>query len=249
MDTLKFTIALTVLAASSSLSAIAATPSASAAPAAITRCVTDTTILQGGFAVKRCYDGKSVGGVGTTLDAAVANANSMATLISANTRCNYSSLAGGPGAFIVSFGCDTGDSSPRARGIGGLGTYMTDAGVNAFGVARLLAATGYICNVSTTTIVLGGYVSNFGCGYPQEGIPRATTITGVGSTATDAAANTLGFAELGAAGFICKTSGSSIRLNGLAYEVRFTCTGRSITGIGSTLTSAGRDALLQASAL
>lgn len=217
---------------------------------AIGRCTSDTTMLVGGFAVTRCYDGKSVGGIGTTLDAALANANAMSGLLSQGVRCVYASYDAGPGAYLVSFGCSKeGVNLGRSSTIGGLGTTLTDAGNNVLGFAQLYGASnGYRCNVDTPQIVMGGYIAKFGCGYANDGSPRASSINGIGSTATDAGVNNLDFAELAATGLKCATGLSQISLPG-PYKVIYSCSGRNLTAYGMTLTSAGWDALLQAQGL
>lgn len=214
-----------------------------------------TTVLQGGFVVSRSCDGKRVSGIGSTIDDATANVGEIAQLLNYGVRCNYSTISGGPGAFIASFACSKPNDDGtigRASSIGGIGTLMTDTGLNVLGFAQLYTASnGYRCNPSQTTAVPGGYVANFGCGFPSpDGIGRASTISGIGSNATDAGQNALGFAELGASiDLKCSTSATSIKVVGSAFEVRFGCNGRSVIGYGSTLTSAGRDALLQAQSL
>lgn len=217
---------------------------------AIGRCVSNTNIVPGGFTVSRCYNGNTVGGIGTTLDDAVANANAMSSLLSQGIQCTYNTGTMSEGMFMIAFACSKESYNfGRAGSVGGVGTTFTDAGLNALTFAQLFAASdGYRCNHSSADIGLGGYITKFNCGYPNTdgSIGRSSLIAGVGSTATDSAINNAGFAELGASGIICSTSGSSISINAGAYKVRFSCNGQNVYGFGSTLTSAGRDALLQA---
>ncbi len=216
-----------------------------------------TTILPGIFIVRRSCDGTSVSGIGTTLDDAVTNVNAFAALLDQGLRCNYSSFAPTPGTFDVDFTCSKRDGNEggigRAGYIGGVGTTATDAGTNGLGFAQLyLASNGYRCSASELEVLPGGFVTDFGCSFPNTsgGIGRASTVSGIGSTSTDAAQNALGFAELAASiDQRCSTSIGSVRIRNLAFEVDFTCTGARVTGYGSTLTSAGRDALLQAQSL
>lgn len=246
MDKLKLLLALSLLL----LAPAAPVPVHAQQAQAIGRCTEDTTMLVGGFAVTRCYSGKSVGGIGTTLDAAVANANAMSGLLAQGVKCVYSAYDAGPGAYLVKFGCSKeGINLGRSSTIGGLGTTLTDAGNNVLGFAQLYGASnGYRCNVDTPQVVLGGYISKFGCGYPDDGAPRASTINGIGSTATDAGANNLDFAELAATGLKCGTGSNQISLPG-PYKVMYSCSGHSLVAYGMTLTSAGWDALLQAQGL
>ncbi|HVK51785.1 MAG TPA: hypothetical protein VM469_08630 [Pseudoxanthomonas sp.] len=246
MDKLKFLIALSLL-----LLSLASPPTQAQQAQSIGRCSTDTRILVGGFAVTRCYDGKSVGGIGTTLDDAVANAAAMSGLLSQGVRCVYSSFEAGVGAFIVTFGCSKdGINLGRSSTIGGLGTTLTDAGNNVLGFAMLYGASnGYRCSVDTPQMLPGGYIGKFGCGYPEDGSNRASTINGIGSTATDAGANNLNFAELAATGTKCGTGSANISLQGLAYKVIYSCSGHNLVAYGSSLTAAGHDALIQAQGL
>ncbi|MEL1265750.1 hypothetical protein [Pseudoxanthomonas putridarboris] len=248
----------TVSIASLCLATLFASPFTMAANPIVTPQVTcgsaSSQVLQGGFVVSLTCDGKRISGIGTTMDTATSNANAIASLLQYDVRCSYSSYSGGPGAFVVSFGCSRPNSdgtTGRSSHVGGVGTTLTDAGNNIFGFAQLYAASnGYRCDSSETKVIPGGYITNFGCGYPSTsgGTGRASTIGGIGSTATDAAQNTLGFAELGAS-IDRKCSIVSAGIVGAAFEVRVSCSGRSVTGYGSTLTSAGRDALLQAQSL
>jgi hypothetical protein len=182
-----------------------------------------TEVVQGGYVVTRYCDGRRFRGVGSTIDDAVANINAMASLVPYGIRCTYSGVEGGPGAFITDFTCTTIDSEGGPinvfSNLGEIGTTLTDAGNNAYGFAQLYAVTRYKCRPSQTVAVPGGYVTDFGCSYPNPDGPiqQSTRISGVGSTSTDSGQNNLGFAELAAAVDVkCSTSASSIKIVGLA---------------------------------
>lgn len=135
------------------------------------------------------------------------------------------------GGYIANFSC----------GVAGLGSTVTAAGANALGFAQLEAAGGRRCSLHSTNVwaVGGGYVAHFSCG--------PALISGAGSTATDAAANALGFAEVEAASKRrCYLSNTDIRAFPGGYEVRFSCGGKSAVGTGWTLSAAGQAALAKA---
>ena len=247
-------------AALASASLIASPTSHAAGPDVnpMASCSSPTTTIQPGiFIVRRSCDGTIVGGIGTTLDEAVTNVNAFATLLDQGLRCNYSSFEPTPGTFDVDFACSKTDGSGSGLGyanyISGVGTTATDAGVNALGFAQLYTASnGYRCRGAQLDPLVGGFITDFSCSFPNTSgqIGYAGRISGIGSTSTDAAQNALEFAELAVStDRRCTTSRASVKLNGLAFEVRFSCGNRTVVGYGSTLTSAGRDALLQAQSL
>jgi hypothetical protein len=210
-------------------------------------------VIVGGYVVTRVCDGTTMKGVGTTLDDAVANVNGLAALLPHNVKCTYSDVTGGPGAFVAKYVCrrtdSTGGPISSSANAGGIGGTLTDAGTNALGFAQLFAATNLRCEPSEVVVVPGGYVSAFSCRDPNAtGGPLNTFAKtgGIGMTSTDAGINNLGFAEVYAAvGNRCYTKQSDIKISGPGFEVKYTCTGSNVTGYGSTLTSAGADALIQ----
>jgi hypothetical protein len=158
---------------------------------------------------------------------------------SGGRRCSTSpeSFRTFPGGYVLNFSCS-------GYTISGVGSTATDGGTNALLFGQVEATGGRRCSASPQSIFSfqGGYLVNFSCsGY---------TISGVGSTATDAGINGGDFASLEAVGGRrCSTTLTSIRAVPGGYEVRFTCSGRGVTGFGSTATAAGQDALVQAEAL
>ncbi|WP_295967829.1 hypothetical protein [uncultured Xanthomonas sp.] len=212
-------------------------------------------VFAGGYVVNRTCDGSNISGFGTTLDDAVSNVNEFSKLLDQGLSCSYGSFQATPGAFNTNFNCslkNAGGGLGRSGQIAGIGTTATDAGNNVLDFAKLYAASsGYQCSSAQIQLLNGGFITDFSCAYPNTGggLGRSDTISGIGSTSTEAAQNARGFAELAASvKRVCRTTSGSIRLNGVIFEVTFTCsnTGRAVVGYGSTLTSAGRDALMQA---
>jgi hypothetical protein len=215
---------------------------------------TSSSGFAGGFVLYRTCDGHRISGMGTYINDATNNLAGFTALLDEGVSCVYASqINGTAGAFEPSFGCSVlAEATGRASNIVGLGTTVTDAANNVLGLAQILAGSGYRCSLADLAAVPGGFVPRLGCGQRQASgeIGIAHNIGGVGSTSTDAAENARAFAELYVTRAIqCQTSSSNIQLDGLVFSVSFTCTGRSVIGYGSTLTSAGADALLQAKAL
>lgn len=201
--------------------------------------------------VGRTCDGRQIDGMGTTITAANSNMSRFMTL--APTRyCraeNSDPVGQVPGAYRLSFEC----SDPYGGGYAtsGVGTTGTEAAQNAFDFAQLYTAlNGVACRSNNYDIYgyVGGYKVNTTC----LGVPPyqgQALVTGIGSTATAAGINALGFAELAASGRTCYLSGSWTGGAGY-FEAFFQCGGSSggfvMTGYGSTVTAAGQDALAQA---
>ncbi|MFD1296160.1 hypothetical protein ACFQ4Q_05875 [Lysobacter gummosus] len=201
-------------------------------------CGTATSqLFDGGAIATRYCDGWPVNGLGTTLADASQNAGGFSAFIPKGYSCllNTGNIGKYPGGFRASFQCG-------GKIISGVGSTATDTGNNALGFAQLDAAAGsHPCLHQTgdMTQFVGGFRANFQC--------NGAVLSGMGSTATDAGRNALGFAELHAAGGgACLSPNGGVRLVSGYFEVTFYCDGRVVKGIGSTVTTAGQDALANA---
>lgn len=210
-----------------------------AAVAAAANCTNPSTIaFPGGVQVQMTCDGRQVGGVGTTIPAAETNARAFADLAAqTGVRCTLpsvlstSNVSAVPGGFVIRFNCD-------GATVSGFGSTATDTGVNLLAFAGVLATDNLRCNTTTSGIgaVPGGFLANFQCG--------GITLTGFGSTATDAGANANAFAMLRAdTGLNCTTTTSSIAAVTGGFIPTFACSGSYVSGFGSTAADAGRNAL------
>lgn len=194
-------------------------------------------IFSGGYVVTKTCSGWPISGVGTTFDAANTNATGFSGLIANGNRCllNTSDVYSFSGGYRANFQCSS-------KYISGIGSTATDVGMNALAFAQLDSAVGgYPCLLS------GGDVNTFSGGYRVSFSCKGRMISGVGTTATDAGKNALGFSELNAGGgSACVLQPNGVRVVGLTYEVTFYCGSQAVIGIGSTATSAGLDALANA---
>lgn len=208
-------------------------------PALAANCTNPSTIaFPGGVQVQMTCDGRQVGGVGTTIPDAEINARAFADLAAQTAvRCTLpsvlstSNVSAVPGGFVIRFNCD-------GATVSGFGSTATDTGVNLLAFASVLATDNLRCNTSSSGIsaVPGGFLASFQCG--------GVTLTGFGSTATDAGVNANGFAMLRAdSGIICSITSSSIAAVMGGFIPTFACSGSHVSGFGSTAADAGRNAL------
>ena len=207
--------------------------------------VTQTNAFPGGYKVKRLCGGYYISGMGTVLNDAVVNAGHFGAFSPA-VRCYDTGVDQHPGGYVTRFSCSN-------KSIGGFGTTVTDAATIAKDMAALLAgSSGVSCGAESTSAVSGfpgGFQFNMSC--RGTGTPLAVSISGVGTTASDAGDVALGFAQLVATtGNSCFVGRGDVRLSGMLYEILYSCDGGKIVrGYGSTATSAALDALANAQAL
>lgn len=193
-----------------------------------------SSIFPNGYVVTKTCNGQAVAGIGTVLMAADTNASSFGQVGAMGGRyCSIttSGIQIFPGGYLADFYCD-------GLTISGVGADATDTGINALGFAQVEASGGRRCSTSTSSIhsFPGGYVSDFFC--------SGLTISGLGSTATDSARNALGFAQVDAdGGRRCSISTSSISTFPGGYVADFSCSGLPISGIGTTPSDTGNNAL------
>lgn len=204
----------------------------------------------GGVFVQRWCNNSLVGGVGTTIGAAQENLSDFTTLTPENKWC-WASNSNPVGAFVggyrVTFHCT--DQYGGGFFVSGLGTTATDAGKNAFAFAEIYTVTDDVaCSINDYDIrgFNGGYEVTTYCRRLGYG---SAPISGIGTTATDAGINARGFSEiLASEGITCLLSGN-VELDGMLVKAVFSCGGNIVYGYGSTVTSAGNDALVNAGML
>lgn len=150
--------------------------------------------------------------------------------------CNPNDSTIIPGGFVVTKWCN-------GRLVGGLASTLVEADTNAESFGELGDATGDYCSLHFSDVqgFPGGYLAGFWCG--------GRLVSGVASDATDTGENGLGFAIFAATrGRYCSLHLSNIQAVAGGYQVQYFCNGIAITGIGSTATAAGQDALAKAEA-
>jgi hypothetical protein len=204
------------------------------------RCHTDITYIKsfpgGYYADFSCSGGGTFTGIGTTAtDTGISVLNFVKHEAVTGQKCStdITRIKAFPGGYLVDFRC--------ASSISGVGTTATAAANNALDFAELSAISGGNCTTDITAIRAfpGGYQVNHCNG----------AISGIGTSATDAAENAFDFAMYGAAGGrYCSTDATGTRAVPGGYQIEFSCNGGRITGAGSTATLAAQDALARAKA-
>lgn len=200
-------------------------------------CTTTSTSVQatvGGWLVRFSCGAKTVSGLGSTFTGVGVNALALAQAGAASGYyCNLamSNLQGFVGGWTARFSCGT-------KTVSGMGSTLTDVGANVAGFVQYGAASNRWCTFHTSTLqgTVGGWLARFDCG--------TKSVSGAGSTMTDVAANALGFAQHSlVSDRFCTLHLSDVRAVGGGWVFTFSCDGRRISGAGSTMTDAGRNAL------